>query len=36
MDFDRKPFEAAMAGLYQKAQRGPATAQLIARIRQVE
>jgi tripartite ATP-independent transporter DctP family solute receptor len=36
MDFDRKPFEAAMAGLYQKAQRDPAAAALIARIRQVE
>jgi tripartite ATP-independent transporter DctP family solute receptor len=35
-DFDRKPFESAMAGLYQKAQRDPAAAQLIARIRQVE
>jgi len=35
-DFDRKPFESAMAGLYQKAQRDPAAAALIARIRQVE
>jgi tripartite ATP-independent transporter DctP family solute receptor len=35
-DFDRKPFEQAMAGLYQKAQRDPMAAQLIERIRQVE
>jgi tripartite ATP-independent transporter DctP family solute receptor len=35
-DFDRKPFEAAMAGLYKKAQRDPAIAQLIERIRKVE
>jgi tripartite ATP-independent transporter DctP family solute receptor len=35
-DFDRKPFEAAMAGLYEKAQRDPAAAQLIDRIRKVE
>jgi tripartite ATP-independent transporter DctP family solute receptor len=35
-DFDRKPFEAAMAGLYAKAQRDPATAELIERIRKVE
>ena len=35
-DFDRKPFEAAMAGLYAKAQRDPAVAQLIERIRKVE
>jgi tripartite ATP-independent transporter DctP family solute receptor len=35
-DFDRKPFEAAMAGLYEKAQRDPATAELIERIRKVE
>jgi tripartite ATP-independent transporter DctP family solute receptor len=35
-DFDRKPFEAAMAGLYEKAQRDPATAELIDRIRKVE
>jgi tripartite ATP-independent transporter DctP family solute receptor len=35
-EFDRKPFEAAVAGLYQKAQRDPAAAGLIARIRQVE
>src|SRR5579871_994571 len=34
-DFDRKPFEAAMAGLYEKAQRDPAAAQLIDRIRKV-
>jgi tripartite ATP-independent transporter DctP family solute receptor len=35
-DFDRKPFEAAMAGLYTKAQSDPATAELIERIRKVE
>jgi tripartite ATP-independent transporter DctP family solute receptor len=34
--FDRKPFEAAMAGIYAKAQRDPAAAQLIERIRKVE
>ena len=35
-DFDRKPFEAAMAGIYEKAQRDPAVAELIQRIRKVE
>jgi len=35
-DFDRKPFEAAMAGLYARAQRDPAVGQLIERIRKVE
>jgi TRAP-type C4-dicarboxylate transport system substrate-binding protein len=35
-DFDRKPFEAAVAGIYAKAQRDPAIAQLIERIRKVE
>src|SRR6266404_3425876 len=35
-DIDRKPFEAAMAGLYAKAQRDPAVVQLIERIRKVE
>src|SRR5882757_3873612 len=35
-DFDRKPFEAAMAELYAKAQRDPATAELIERIRKVQ
>jgi tripartite ATP-independent transporter DctP family solute receptor len=35
-DFDRKPLEAAMAGIYEKAQRNPATAELIERIRKVE
>src|SRR5712672_1857656 len=35
-DFDRKPFEAAMAAVYAKAQRDPAAAELIQRIRQVE
>jgi tripartite ATP-independent transporter DctP family solute receptor len=35
-DIDRKPFEAAMAGIYAKARRDPAAAQLIERIRKVE
>jgi tripartite ATP-independent transporter DctP family solute receptor len=35
-DFDRKPFETAMAGIYLKAQRDPAAAELIERIRKVE
>jgi tripartite ATP-independent transporter DctP family solute receptor len=35
-DFDRKPFEAAMAGIYAKAQRDPAAVELIERIRKVE
>jgi tripartite ATP-independent transporter DctP family solute receptor len=35
-DLDRKPFEAAMAAIYEKAQREPAAAQLIERIRKVE
>jgi TRAP-type C4-dicarboxylate transport system substrate-binding protein len=35
-DFDRRPFEAAMAGIYAKAQRDPAAAELIERIRKVE
>jgi tripartite ATP-independent transporter DctP family solute receptor len=35
-DFDRTPFDAAMAGIYQNAQRDPAIAELIARIRNVE
>lgn len=35
-DIDRKPFEAAMADIYAKAQRDPAMAQLIERIRKVE
>jgi TRAP-type C4-dicarboxylate transport system substrate-binding protein len=35
-DFDRSPFEAAIAGLQAKAQRDPATASLIERIRKVE
>jgi hypothetical protein len=35
-DFDRKPFEAAMAPIYEKAQRDPAAAALINRIRKVE
>src|SRR5713101_1631103 len=34
--FDRKPFEAAMAAIYAKAQRDPAAAELIQRIRQVQ
>jgi len=35
-DFDRKPFEAAMTEVYAKAQRDPAIAELIARIRKVQ
>src|SRR6195952_4918038 len=35
-DFDRKPFENAMAGIYTKAQRDPTAAKLIERIRKVE
>jgi TRAP-type C4-dicarboxylate transport system substrate-binding protein len=35
-DFDRKPFETAMAGIYAKAQRDPAAAELIERIRKVD
>jgi tripartite ATP-independent transporter DctP family solute receptor len=35
-DFDRKAFEAAMSGIYAKAQRSPGAAALIARIRKVE
>jgi tripartite ATP-independent transporter DctP family solute receptor len=35
-DFDHAPFEAAMAGIYAKAQRDPAAAELIERIRRVE
>ena len=35
-DFDRQPFEAAMAGIYAKAERDPAVAALIERIRKVE
>lgn len=35
-ELDRRPFEAAMAGIYAKAQRDPATARLIERIRKVE
>jgi tripartite ATP-independent transporter DctP family solute receptor len=35
-DFDRTPFEAAMAPIYQKARRDPAAAALIDRIRKVE
>jgi TRAP-type C4-dicarboxylate transport system substrate-binding protein len=35
-DVDRKPFEAATAGIYAKADRDPAIAQLIERIRKVE
>jgi tripartite ATP-independent transporter DctP family solute receptor len=35
-DFDRGPFEAAMAGLYVKAQHDPAMSSLIERIRKVE
>ena len=35
-DVDRKPFEAVMAGIHAKADRDPAIAQLIERIRKVE
>jgi len=35
-DFDRKPFEEAMATLYDKARSDPASAQFIDRIRKVE
>ena len=35
-DFYRKLFEAAMAGIYAKAQRDPAAAEPIQRIRKVE
>ncbi len=35
-DIDRKPFEAAMADIYAKAERDPAIASLIERIRKVE
>jgi tripartite ATP-independent transporter DctP family solute receptor len=35
-DIDRKPFETAMAGIYAKARRDPAAAQLIERIRKVK
>ena len=35
-DFDRKPFEAAMTGIYAKTQRDPAAAELIERIRKVD
>ncbi len=36
VDFDRKPFEAAMAGIYAKWSADPALNQLIKRIQQVE
>jgi tripartite ATP-independent transporter DctP family solute receptor len=35
-DFDRRPFEDAMAPIYEKARRDPAAAELIDRIRKVE
>lgn len=35
-DIDKKPFEAAMTGIYARAQRDPASARLIERIRKVE
>jgi TRAP-type C4-dicarboxylate transport system substrate-binding protein len=35
-DVDRKPFEAAMAALYEEVRRDPASAALIDRIRRVE
>lgn len=34
-DFERQPFEAAMTGIYARAQRDPASAKLIERIRKV-
>jgi TRAP-type C4-dicarboxylate transport system substrate-binding protein len=35
-DFDCKPFKAAITAIYAKAQRSPAAAELIERIRKVE
>ncbi|MGF6429628.1 MULTISPECIES: TRAP transporter substrate-binding protein [Bradyrhizobium] len=35
-DIDRKPFEAAMAGIYARAERDPAISALIERIRNME
>ena len=35
-EIDKKPFEAAMTGIYARAQRNPASAKLIERIRNVE
>jgi hypothetical protein len=35
-NIDKKPFEAAMTGIYDKAQRDPESAKLIERIRKVE
>jgi TRAP-type C4-dicarboxylate transport system substrate-binding protein len=35
-DIDKKPFEAAMTGIYARPQRDPASAQLPERIRKVE
>ena len=35
-DFDCKPFEAAMAGIYAKAQPDPAAAHMLERMRKVE
>ena len=35
-DIDKKPFEAAMTGIYARAQRDQVSAQLIERIRKVE
>jgi tripartite ATP-independent transporter DctP family solute receptor len=35
-EIDKKPFEQAMAGIWTKAQRDPAAAQLIERIRKVD
>jgi tripartite ATP-independent transporter DctP family solute receptor len=35
-EIDKKPFEQAMAGIWAKAQRDPAAAQLIERIRKVD
>ena len=35
-NFDRKPFEAAMTGIYDKVMAEPALKQLVDRIRQVQ
>jgi len=35
-DFDRKPFEDAMAAIYADARRDPVLNQLVERIRQVQ
>ena len=35
-DIEKQPFQAAMTGIYAKAQRDPASSKLIERIRKVE